>query len=45
LIPAWAVFATLNLWLMFVVPGGETIPFHLVWFSLALVYGLAPRRR
>jgi two-component system OmpR family sensor kinase len=44
LIPAWAVFATINLGLMFVVPGGETIPFHLVWFSLALVYGLAPWR-
>jgi signal transduction histidine kinase len=44
LIPGWAVFATINLWLMFVVPGGETIPFHLVWFSLALVYGLAPWR-
>jgi signal transduction histidine kinase len=44
LIPAWAVFAAINLALMFVVPGGETIPFHLVWFSLALVYGLAPWR-
>jgi signal transduction histidine kinase len=44
LIPAWAVFAAINLGLMFVVPGGETIPFHLVWFSLALVYGLAPWR-
>lgn len=44
LIPAWAGFASVNLWLMFLLPGGETIPFHLVWFSLALVYGLAPWR-
>jgi signal transduction histidine kinase len=44
LLPAWAAFAAVNLGLMFVVPGGETIPFHLVWFSLALVYGLVPWR-
>ena len=44
LVPVWAVFAAINLWLMFVLPGGETIPFHLVWLSLALVYGLAPWR-
>jgi signal transduction histidine kinase len=44
LIPAWSVFAAINLWLMFVIPGGETIPFHFVWLSLALVYGLAPWR-
>jgi signal transduction histidine kinase len=44
LIPAWAVFAAINLALMFLIPGGETVPFHLVWFSLALVYGLAPWR-
>jgi two-component system, OmpR family, sensor kinase len=42
LIPCWAVFAGINLWLMFALRGLETIPFHLVWFSLALVYGLAP---
>jgi two-component system, OmpR family, sensor kinase len=42
LIPGWAVFAGANMWLMFALPGLETIPFHLVWFSLALVYGLAP---
>jgi len=44
LVPGWAAFAAINLWLMFLVPGGETIPFHLVWLSLALVYGLAPWR-
>src|SRR5215475_6410763 len=44
LVPVWAVFTAVNLWLMFVIPGGETIPFHLVWLSLALVYGLAPWR-
>jgi two-component system OmpR family sensor kinase len=40
LVAAWAVFACVNLWLMFLLPGRETIPFHLIWFSLALVYGL-----
>lgn len=44
LVAGWAVFAAINLWLMFLIPGAETIPFHLVWFSLALVYGLAPWR-
>jgi signal transduction histidine kinase len=44
LMPAWAVFAAVNLWLMFLLPGSETIPFHFIWFSLALVYGLAPWR-
>src|SRR5437016_1233882 len=44
LILAWSVFAAINLWLMFLIPGGETIPFHLVWLSMALVYGLAPWR-
>ena len=42
LIPAWAAFAGINLWLMFLLPGRETIPFHLIWFSLALVYGAVP---
>jgi two-component system, OmpR family, sensor kinase len=44
LIPGWFIFAAANLVLMFELPGLETIPFHLVWFSLALVYGLAPWR-
>jgi two-component system OmpR family sensor kinase len=42
LVSLWAGFAAINLALMFLLPGSETIPFHLVWFSLALVYGLAP---
>jgi hypothetical protein len=29
---------------MFRFPGAETIPFHFIWLSLALVYGLAPWR-
>jgi signal transduction histidine kinase len=45
LVPLWAAFAAVNVWLMFLFPGGETIPFHLVWLSLALVYGLAPWRQ
>ena len=39
LIGAWVVFAAINLWLMFLLPGSETIPFHLIWFSLSLLYG------
>lgn len=41
-IPLWAGFAALNTVLMWVLPGAETIPFHLVWISLALVYGVRP---
>jgi len=35
----WAVFALANLDLIFMFPGWETIPFHLIWASLTLVYG------
>src|SRR4051794_24697300 len=38
----WLVFATFNTALMYAVPGAETIPFHFVWVSTALVYGLRP---
>jgi signal transduction histidine kinase len=40
----WFAFAGVNFWLMFRFPGAETVPFHFVWLSLALVYGLAPWR-
>ena len=40
LLPGWAVFATVNTALMYQLPGAETIPFHFVWVSTALVYGL-----
>jgi two-component system, OmpR family, sensor kinase len=39
LLSAWAVFAAINVAVMWLVPGEETVPFHLVWISLALVYG------
>jgi two-component system, OmpR family, sensor kinase len=42
LLPAWAVFASVNAGLMYTLPGAETIPFHFVWVSTALVYGLRP---
>jgi two-component system, OmpR family, sensor kinase len=42
LLPAWAVFAAANTALMYVLPGAETIPFHFVWVSTAVVYGLRP---
>jgi signal transduction histidine kinase len=36
------VFAVGNTALMYRLPGAETIPFHFVWVSTALVYGLRP---
>ncbi|HEV7204214.1 MAG TPA: HAMP domain-containing sensor histidine kinase [Jatrophihabitans sp.] len=36
----WLAFALVNLALMFLLPGHETIPYHLIWASFALVYGL-----
>lgn len=44
LIAVWFAFACVNFVLMFRFPGAETVPFHFVWLSLALVYGLAPWR-
>jgi len=35
----WGLFALANLVALVRLPGGETIPFHFVWVSLALVYG------
>ncbi len=36
---AWMVFALLNLDLILMYPGWETIPFHFIWISLTLIYG------
>jgi signal transduction histidine kinase len=35
----WTVFALANLDLMFMFPCWETVPFHLIWASLTLIYG------
>ena len=35
----WWIFALVNLDFMFMFPGWETIPFHLIWASLTLIYG------
>jgi signal transduction histidine kinase len=35
----WWIFALVNLDFMFMFPGWETVPFHLIWASLTLVYG------
>ncbi len=37
---AWAVFAIANWAAMVLWPSWETIPFHFVWISLTLVYGV-----
>ena len=42
LIPIWIAFASVNTVLMYFLPGAETIPFHFVWVSTAVVYGLRP---
>ena len=39
LLTVWATFAGINVGLMWLLPGEETVPFHFVWISLALVYG------
>lgn len=36
----WLVFAVGNCGLMLLLPGKETIPYHLIWASFALLYGL-----
>jgi signal transduction histidine kinase len=40
LVPLVVVTGLINLVLMYVLPGAETIPFHLVWIGLSMVYGL-----
>jgi signal transduction histidine kinase len=35
----WALFAVANLLLMLAIPQWETVPFHLIWISLAILYG------
>ena len=42
LFPSWVIFAVANTALMFALPGQETIPFHFIYISMALVYGLQP---
>src|SRR5690348_9255838 len=42
LFPGWVIFAAVNTAAMFAMPGQETIPFHFVYISMALVYGLQP---
>ena len=37
---AWGVFAAANLIAMVAWPSWETIPFHFVWISLTIVYGI-----
>jgi two-component system, OmpR family, sensor kinase len=44
LVVAWAAFAGINSMLMYMLPGEETVPFHFVWISLALVYGFTSWR-
>lgn len=37
----WLCFAIPNATLMYLLPGEETIPYHLIWASFAFLYGLA----
>ena len=36
---AWAVFSAINLAAILAFPGWETIPFHVIWISVTVVYG------
>jgi signal transduction histidine kinase len=36
---AWGAFALINLGGMWALPGSETIPFHFIYLSMAVVYG------
>ncbi len=36
----WIPFAVVNLVVMVLYPDGETIPFHFVWISIAVVFGV-----
>src|SRR5499427_7428465 len=42
LFPGWVIFAAVNTVAMFALPGQETIPFHFIYISMALVYGFQP---
>jgi signal transduction histidine kinase len=37
---AWVAWIAINVTAILFVPSGETIPFHFIWLSLALVYGI-----
>lgn len=41
---AWVVFALANVVAMFAVDNWETVPFHFIWVSLALLYCVRPWR-
>lgn len=40
-VAGWILFASANAVAMFMLPGSETIPYHLIWVSFVLLYGLA----
>jgi len=44
LLLCWIVSAVVNVWLMWTLPGAETIPFHLVWIGLSIIYGFTTWR-
>src|SRR5690348_15240294 len=39
LVGLWGASAVVNVALMYCMPGSETVPFHLVWIGLSIVYG------
>ena len=41
----WLIFSGTSLWLMYLLPGEETIPYHLIWASFGFLYGLRPWSR
>ncbi|MEZ0448848.1 sensor histidine kinase [Cellulomonas sp. ICMP 17802] len=44
LFTAWLAIAAVCTWLMWVLPGDETIPYHIAWASFALLYAVGDWR-
>jgi signal transduction histidine kinase len=44
LLASWLVSAVVNVYLMWVLPGAETVPFHLVWIGISIIYGFTTWR-
>ena len=41
----WAMIAVVASYLMWTLPGSETVPYHIAWAAFALCYGFDPWRR
>jgi signal transduction histidine kinase len=44
LLGGWMAVAAISVLLMYLLPGAETIPFHVVWIGLSVIYGFTTWR-